>query len=104
MLADRNLAWLSSERLYPVLTETDAETQSQTLDRAGESYGRVGGRTEGLEGDRNSTGRQQSQLTWTLRGSQRLNHQPMSKLGLDLGPLNILSRCAAWSSCESSIN
>jgi hypothetical protein len=32
MLADRNLAWLSSERLHLVLTETDAETQSQKLE------------------------------------------------------------------------
>lgn len=31
----------------------------------GDSYGRVGGRIMGTEGDRNSTGRQ-SQLTWTL--------------------------------------
>ena len=25
-------------------------------------------------------------LTWTLRGSQRLNHQPKSIYGLDLAP------------------
>jgi hypothetical protein len=29
---------------------------------------------------------QQSPLTWTLGGSQRLNHQPKSKHGLHLGP------------------
>lgn len=29
---------------------------------------------------------QQSHLTWTLVGSQRLNHQPKSKHRLDLGP------------------
>jgi hypothetical protein len=31
---------------------------------------------------------QQSQLTWTLEGFQRLNHQPKSIYGLDLGPLH----------------
>ena len=30
MLADRNLAWLSSERLYQQLTETDADAESGT--------------------------------------------------------------------------
>ena len=29
MLADRSLAWLSSERLYQQLTETDADTYTQ---------------------------------------------------------------------------
>jgi hypothetical protein len=32
MLADRSLAWLSCERLYQQLTETDADTYSQALD------------------------------------------------------------------------
>jgi hypothetical protein len=39
-----------------------------------ESYGRVGGRIEGPEEDRDSTGRPTDQLTWILEGSQRLNH------------------------------
>ena len=33
MLADRRLAWLSSERLYQQLTETDADTYSQPMIR-----------------------------------------------------------------------
>ena len=37
---------------------------------------------------------QQCQLTWTLRGSQKLDHQPKSKYELDLGPQNIYSRGA----------
>jgi hypothetical protein len=39
------------------VTETVAETHSQTLDGAWDSYGRVGGSIDGLKGDRNSTGR-----------------------------------------------
>jgi hypothetical protein len=34
----------------------------------------------------------QSQLIWTLGGSQRLNHQPTGEYRLDLGLLNISSR------------
>ena len=41
---------------------------------------------------------QQGQLTWTLEGSQGLNHQPKSIQVLDLGPLNLCSRCATQSS------
>jgi hypothetical protein len=32
MLADMSLAWLSSERLYQQLTETDADAYSHPLD------------------------------------------------------------------------
>lgn len=79
VFADRSLAQLSFERLHPALTETDAETQSQTINIAIEELG---------EGLKSSKGigtlqeDQESQLTWTLRGSQRINHQPMSKLRL----------------------
>jgi hypothetical protein len=34
-------------------------------------------------------------------GFQGLNYQPKNIHGLDLGPLHICSRCAAWSSCRS---
>jgi hypothetical protein len=44
-----------------------------------DSYGRVGGRIEGPEGDGNPTGDQQSQLTQTSRSSQRLRHKPKNK-------------------------
>ena len=46
----------------------------------------------------------QSQLTWVHGDSQRLNHQPNTMQALDLGPLYICSRCAAWPSCGSSAN
>lgn len=40
---------------------------------------------------------QQSQLTWTLAGHKRLNYQPNSEHGLDLGLLQICNGCATWS-------
>jgi hypothetical protein len=43
---------------------------------------------------------QQSQLSWTFGGSQRLNHdKPKNEHKLDLCPLHKCSRCTAWSSC-----
>ena len=58
----------------------------------------------GLKGIGTPQEDQKSQLTWTLRGSQRLNHQPKSEHGLDLGSLCGGSRCAVWSSCGSPDN
>jgi hypothetical protein len=58
--------------------------------KLGKSGGRVGGRIEEHGGDRDFTVSQEdqkSQLTRTLGGFQRLNHQPKSLHGLDLGPL-----------------
>ena len=54
MLADRSLAWLSSERLYQQLTETDADTANHWTEIS-DHYGRV--RIEGAEGDGNPIGR-----------------------------------------------
>ena len=54
MLADRSLAWLSTERLHQKLTETNAETYSQLIGlRLGDLYRRDRGRTEGAQGDCN---------------------------------------------------
>ena len=50
-----------------------------------DSYGRVGGRIEGPEGDRNSTGRPTESTNLDPWGSQRLNHQPKNIHRLDLG-------------------
>ena len=50
------LAWLSSERLYQQLTETDADT-AKHWPEVGDPYGRVRGRIEGAEGDFNPIGR-----------------------------------------------
>lgn len=35
-------------------------------------------------------------------GTQRLNYLPKRVQGLNLDPLHIYSKCAAWSSCGSS--
>jgi hypothetical protein len=51
------------------LTETHADTHSQTLDGTWHSYGRVWKRIEGPEGDRNSTGKPTESTnldTWEL--------------------------------------
>jgi hypothetical protein len=50
-----------------------------------ESYRRVGS-IERPEEDRDPQEDQQSQLTWTLRGSHRLNHQPKSGKGWTYAP------------------
>ena len=58
VLADRNLAWLSSERLDQQLTETEADTHTQALDWGhADFYERVRGGVEGAEEDCNSIGR-----------------------------------------------
>jgi hypothetical protein len=57
VLADSSLAWLSSERLYQQLSETDAVTYRRPLEGGQDPYGRVRGRDEGAEGDGNHTGR-----------------------------------------------
>jgi hypothetical protein len=86
------------------LTETDAETHSQPLHRAQEVlWGSWGEGLRNPEGIRTSQEDQQSQLTWTFGGSQRLNHQP--KTNTWVGPRSPAhSRCAAWSSCRSPNN
>jgi hypothetical protein len=48
VLTDRSLSWLSSERLYRQLTESDADTHSQPL-----VCGKVMGRFERAEGKSN---------------------------------------------------
>jgi len=59
VLADRSLAWLSSERPYQQLTETDAERDpSPTIAvRSGTPMEELGERIEGTEGDGNLTER-----------------------------------------------
>ena len=43
------------------------------------------------EGSRTPQEDLQSQLIWAHRGSQRLNHQPMSMQRLDLGPYTFVT-------------
>ena len=58
--------------------ERDAETHTQTLDGAGGVLQKLGESLRGLKRTGTPQEEQQSQLTWTLGGSQRLNHQPKS--------------------------
>jgi hypothetical protein len=102
MLADRSLAWLSSERLQQQQNETDAETYRYitcgTYISLMEEWGEGLRETEGssiLEGDL------QSQLFWAHNGSQRLHHQPNSIHGLDLVTLHVCSRSVELSPCGS---
>jgi hypothetical protein len=41
----------------------------------------------------------QNQVTWNHRGPQRLNQQSKSMQGMDLGLINMCSRCLAWLLC-----
>jgi hypothetical protein len=58
MLVGRTLAWLSSERLH-LAADSDRcrHPQPNSGWSLGNSYGRIGGRIMGPEGDKNSTGR-----------------------------------------------
>ena len=51
----------------------------------GDSYGRIGGRIVGPEGDTNSTGIPTESTNLDPWGSQSLNHLPKNIHGLDLG-------------------
>jgi hypothetical protein len=68
------------------------------------SNGRVWGRIDGSKRIGILQEEQKSQLTWTLGGSQRLNHQRKSEYEMDLGPLHMSIRCRPWSSCKSLNN
>jgi hypothetical protein len=78
--------------------------------QVGPSPGKVSGKrlikTEGSypEGIWTLQEDQQSQVTWTLRGFQRLKHQPKSIQGLDPGPSHTCGRYVALSSCGSPNN
>jgi hypothetical protein len=51
------VSWLSFERYYQQLAETNVNTYSQSLVEVGDPFGRVRGRSEGAEGDCNPIGR-----------------------------------------------
>lgn len=56
ILADRSLLWLSSERLYQKLTETEADTANHGTE-VRNAYGRARARIEGDEGYDNPKGK-----------------------------------------------
>jgi hypothetical protein len=84
----------------PEMTDSSIFTWGIEL---GDFYGRVGGRTEGPRGDKNSTGRPTESTNLDPWGSQRLNIHRMDLMSLSPIP-DICSRCAAWSSCGSPNN
>jgi hypothetical protein len=49
-----------------------------------DSYGRIGGRTVGPKGDRNSTGKPTESVNLDHWGSQSLNHEPKDIYRLDI--------------------
>ena len=57
----------------------------------------LGERVRDSERTRTPQEDRQSQLTWALGGSQRLNSQPKNEHKLDLCPLHICRKWAAWS-------
>jgi hypothetical protein len=83
---------LSPVRLYQQLTQTDADSHSQTLDGGQYPNGRARGRTEGAEGVCNPIGRTTISTNQTPQSSQRLSHQPKTIHRLVHGPLHICSR------------
>lgn len=88
MLEDRILWEIPTQQLI----DTDAETQSQTLDRAQGVFRRVGERTEGPKETRDSTGRL-CWLTCAVEASQRLTIKEQAYTGFR--SLLIYSRCVA---------
>ena len=65
---------LFSDRFYPA-ANSDRYTAKEWMELE-DSYGRIGGRTTGLEGDRNSTGKPTESTNLDTWGSQRLSQQP----------------------------
>ena len=86
---DRNLAYLSSERLYRAANGKRCRDPQPNIRWSSGSLSEELGK--GLRDRKMRTPQEdkQSQLTWTLGGLQRLNHQPKSRHGLDLGPPHI---------------
>jgi hypothetical protein len=98
----KNILIISSSR-WGGEADGDAMTghNSQTWAEARESVEDWRIEASKSEGSRTPPEDPQSQLAWDGGGSQRLNHQPESVQGLDLEPLHISGKYAAWSSCGS---
>ena len=95
MLADRNLAELSPEKLHPVDSQPNNKQSFRNLEEL----------EKGLKEPKGSKTLQKdlkSQITLGHGASQGLNHQPKSIQGLDLAPLHISIRCSSWGSPNNS--
>ena len=94
VLADRSLVWLSSERLYQHLTNTDADIanyQTEPMD----PNGRVRGRIEGAEGNCNPIGRTTVSSNHIPQSSQGLNQQSKSHESMAPGT-HVAEDCLIW--------
>jgi len=103
MLADRSLAWLSSEK-HVADTDRCRDPQQNSGWSSGSLKEEMGEGLRGPEGDRKSIGRPTMSTNLDPWCSQRPNHQPKSIQELDLSPpihKHICSRWAAQSSCGS---
>ena len=77
MLADKILAWLSSETLYPA-----ADSFKHTQPNSGlNCYGRIGGRIVAPKEIGTLQEDQWSQLTWTLRALRDLTTNQRAYMG-----------------------
>ena len=83
--------------------ETDTETHRQhhiVLGRLAEKGGIELSKLEGSRTQEDPT-ESTSMGPWGLTG---LNYQPKSMQWLDVGPIHVCNRCAAWSSCGFTNN
>ena len=101
MIADRSLALLSSEKLYPAADlDRYRYPQSNITQNSGSIVVEL---EEGLRNPKRTgipQADEQSQFTWTLGDSQRPNYQPKSIQGLDLStqPLPHIESWPSWCS------
>jgi len=81
VLADRSLAWLSSEWLYQQLTDTDEDTANHWTE-VRKPYGRIRGRIEGAKGDGNTIRR--TTVSTNLDFSEFPETKPPKSIYMDL--------------------
>jgi hypothetical protein len=96
---------MSSERLYPAADGNMCrDPQPNIRWSLGILVDELEEKMEGVRGVKDTTRRPTVHQLEAHGDSQRLNDQPKSMYGLDLGPLHLCSRCAAWFSCWSPNN
>lgn len=88
-----DMSMLSSNRQQ--MTQTDTDTQSQTVGGAWGLFWKNRRKDGGPEGNRNSTGRPMESTNLDPWGSQSLNHQPKNIHELDLSlPVQMEQMCS----------
>jgi hypothetical protein len=101
VLTDRILAWLTSERPYLQLTETEADPYTQPLDWVWDSFGGIRGRIEEAKGESNPI--RKSYLT--QGSSQRLSHQLEAYTGWSKAPGTYIAEVyLLWPLGEAELN